>query len=271
MFPLVLTMIIWVGNAFSTPYTIEDKTLVSFNGTSGWGDIIGDFVFDVYGINVSWTGSQLILDMYTNFDSDGDYKTPWGPDPNHHHAYLADLLLDANRDGTFDYGVVMKRHADWLYTPQKPSDWGSSGSASLEVGLYSVTGLYRPSDFWGSGYIYGSYYDKSNNPGGPHSAATSYTTIKTGASGPAYADVRVTDLSVSGPPNYRWQVKINRADLGSYDGKEIDIFWGGANCANDAIYGQVPPVPEPGTLVLLVSGLIGLAGYGKFRLSRKEK
>ena len=34
---------------------------------------------------------------------------------------------------------------------------------------------------------------------------------------------------------------------------------------------EADPVPEPGTLLLLGSGLVGMAGYGKLRLSRKKK
>ncbi|MGQ9609503.1 MAG: PEP-CTERM sorting domain-containing protein [bacterium] len=39
------------------------------------------------------------------------------------------------------------------------------------------------------------------------------------------------------------------------------------------MYGSVsvPPITEPGTLILLGSGLIGIVSYSKFRLGGKKK
>ncbi len=278
---VILTILSFANIAFCT-YTIPDNTLVSYNGTNGWGDRIGDFIFEVYGIDVRWTGNKLIFQAYTNFDSDGDYLTNWSlnwpspkpyyyPDQNGDgriHAYLADFFIDADRNGTFEYGVVMKAHSDWTNCNIYPSDWSSSGSSSLSVGLYNVTDRYQPSAFWSSQrFIYGQHYRNGNSGNGNSS---SYTAIKTGSK---IGNASVNVYGPNGSPPYLWSIEIDRSALSSYDGKGMKIFWGGANCANDAIYGstEVPPIPEPGTLILIGSGLIGLAGYSKHKFAHKKR
>ena len=240
-----LLMFVWAGSALA--YTINDNILVledytSSTASGNWKDVIGGPAdFDIYGIDVTGSGGKITFDMYTNFDSGGYYTDGTA------HAYLADLALDLDRDGTYEYGIVLKDHDKWT-TGTAPS------SVDLNVGLYSVT-LWDTSAYFMegySGYIYGGKWDQAD-PKDPNVAIASGSNVKN-------ADVSFNDIAGDNP-NYLWSVSINASDLpisGAFD-----VFWGGTTCSNDAVGGSVPIPPS---VLLLASGMIGLVA-----LRRREE
>ncbi len=258
------------AGAFCTPYTIEDNTYVqpgrtNSNQTGNWRDVVGaSYDFNVHGIDVIWNSSAITLHLFTNFNNNGYYPF----DNDSVHLYLADLALGVG--GTYGYGVVLKPHTQWTPINNSPTD------PSLGIGLYSVGSWDTSSHFLeGVGsYYYGEKYDdvatyiSAPNPRDPMIA------IGSGSTQVGAASVQFEPISgasgAQGDPKYKWTVTIDPNDIPGL-GSQLDVFWGGALCGNDAIEGTATPVPEPGTLFLLGTGLAGLAGYGKLRFRRKKR
>lgn len=76
-----------------------------------------------------------------------------------------------------------------------------------------------------------------------------------------------------GKPTYVFELTFDRGLIGGVNGDPIGLQWT-MGCRNDVIKltgdfdgGETPPVPEPGTLILLGSGLLGLAGIVRRRRS----
>lgn len=252
---LILSVFLCSGSVFA--YTIDDNTLVqTYRGTSPytyyssqWVDRVGDSTFEVFGIDVSFSAGNITFDMYTNFNHDGIYTL------SGQNAYLADLALDLDMDGTYEYGIVMLDHSLWTQGPA-PSD------TTLTTGLYSVASWDDSQDFWASrtGFIYGGMADQTN----PHESYVAVGAGSTRLADPVVSPF-VVDLSEH-EAAHKWSVTIAANDLG-WLGGDIGVFWAGMTCSNDAIEGTAP-VPEPTTMLLVGAGLIGLAGLGRKRFRK---
>jgi len=211
-------LIILLSNQVSFSYTINDPV----------GDQIGNRVFDIYGIDVLTNPTSLTFSLYTNYPKTGYPVVSWA-------TFAGDLAIDANNDGTYEYGFALTTH-----------DGVSAGQ------LYNVSAWYMSNDYAPpSGYSY--------NYG--------LVTIESGGLVLSGIPISWSWVGLSGGPDYRIDVTLDPG-LFSGLGDEIGVYWASATCANDYVEGTAP-VPEPATMLLVGAGLIGLAGYGRKKFLKK--
>lgn len=226
----------WTVNSAVKLAAVEDQTgSGAFFLDPGW----GGQAYDAEALYLDWDSSRLYVAIVTGLSP----TTVHNPAANSYGA--GDILIDFGGGG-FDFGLVLTNIAGL-------SKGGLYSVSSLNYGLWSASGVTGPAP-------------------NPYPVA-----VKTGSNVAStqlvYSTTSFTGMgSKPTDKHYVIEASIPVSAFGAAWGpngpaQDMTVWWG-AYCANDIIsdgIGASNQVPEPGSLVLAVLGLAGLAGLRRRR------
>ena len=246
---LGLMLGMWTNQSLAYTQTYLDNTLIQASGSSSvytqgqWYDTIGGNNYELYKIDVTWSGNDVIIDIYTNTSGNrisGDY--------------VADLALDLDQNGYWETGIVLKNNDRTTLDNNTLYTFSNANNDQWQVA----------DDFSSLGGVWGTKYDRSNNPNpaGSHDPYDPPVRLITDVT-PISSQTITASWGVApngSPTSYLLEITLAGVNLNG-DWNDFDILWGTQTCANDTMYAQVH-TPIPASVFLLGSGLLGLSLVG---------
>lgn len=199
-------------------------------------DAIGVRTFETYGANVynfspGVNSGTISFDLFTNYPQSGLVVGSWATKP-------ADLFIRESYYGQdYPWAIPLVNHG------------------IFQTGTMYAVGGFQTSD------------DMEPSPGGftyNHDVPVWISQVGNNYGFSSIAGGTVTWNPISGNPD--WRVNIPTSIWEEDPNGTFSFTWGTATCANDVI--RSTPVPEPATMFLLGSGLIGLAGFARRKLKK---
>lgn len=202
----------------------------------GWFDVIGDEVFNTFQVDVTWSGTDVLIRILTNFPESGYEDGTAIGFPTGGFWQPADLAFDFDFDGAWDTGIALVDHGAIPADPSgtDPPGFGQTADSFVKGGIYDVTAWFSSDDI--------HYYHSGR--GGRYDLSSPKIPIVWMRLGTKIGDAQVTWTALGGTdPAYQIDIVIKDVNAsGAWD--HFNLLWATANCANDVIIAGTEVVPD---------------------------
>ncbi len=245
--------------------SIAQAKTIEFGDTNnywpGWGNGSTDDTKDTIGIP-NFTGGEAVIgdDGYLkslkfNYTSDKSWA------PNYWWVVSpGDLFINI---------ILSEQDTNWDYLVDLLADEPGPNNTDPAAGQYNLYSINEPLD--GTDYVQSGKDNTGNWKGyyirDDHPVALDVTGDPSSS---IYFDGWRTLEAVNQQLSSTFDLTNQGSSSGIFLGTNDFIVGWAANCANDVIYEKVSnPIPEPATMLLFGTGLIGIAAIGRRKLSKR--